>query len=80
MPFVNIKTAAGLLSEERKAELTARLTDLLVEIEGRGDPSFRELVWVLIEEHAPEAWCLGGTPVTRELIDTLAGRRGSDGG
>lgn len=73
MPFVNIRTAKGLLNEQQKSELSARLTDVMVDIEGRGNPSFRDFVWVLIEEHDAESWCLGGTQVSAEMINKLAG-------
>lgn len=71
MPFVNIRTAKGLLSPAQKAELSARITDLMVEVEGRGNPAFRSLVWVLIEEHAAASWCLGGTQITADMLDEL---------
>jgi len=73
MPFVNVTTARGLLNAEEKRALQTRITDLLVEIEGKGNPAFRPFVWVLIEEREPEDWCLGGTPVTGELIGRLIG-------
>jgi len=60
MPFVNIRTARGLLSPAAKSELCTRLTDLLVEIEGGGDPDFRRFVFVLVEEHDAEDWSVGG--------------------
>ncbi len=72
MPFVNIRTAKGLLSPSQKAELSARITDLMVEVEGRGNAPFRNLVWVLIEEHDADSWCLGGTQVTADMLDELA--------
>jgi 4-oxalocrotonate tautomerase len=76
MPFVNIRTAKGLLDEKQKAELHSRLTDLLVEIEGRGQESFRPLVWIMIEEEDPTNWSLGGNQVTAELVAALAGSAG----
>lgn len=74
MPFVNIRTARGLLDDKQKADLQSRVTDLLVEIEGRGQESFRTLVWVMIEEEEPSNWCLGGIPVTEELVASLTGQ------
>jgi 4-oxalocrotonate tautomerase len=35
------------------------MTDLIVEIEGNGDPEFRRSVWIRIDEHEPEQWSLG---------------------
>jgi 4-oxalocrotonate tautomerase len=72
MPFVNVRTAKGLLTDEQKAELCARLTDVLVAVEGRGNPAFRELVWILIEEHEPRSWCIGGTQISPQAISVLA--------
>lgn len=46
MPFVNVQTVKGMLDERQKSELLSRITELLVEIEGRGDPAFRQSVWV----------------------------------
>lgn len=60
MPFVNVRTVKGLLSPEKKEELQTRLTDLLVEIEGHGDPNFRPYVWVLVEELGAPEWTFGG--------------------
>lgn len=71
MPFVNIRTAKGLLDEAQKRQLSSRITDLMVEFEGRGKQSFRDLVWVLIEEHDATSWCLGGMQVTAEMIGGL---------
>lgn len=71
MPFVNIRTAKGLLSPSQKAELSTRITDVMVEVEGRGNEAFRNLVWVLIEEHDAASWCLGGTQVTADMLDEL---------
>ncbi len=39
MPFVHVQTVKGLLSDAQKRELQDRITDLMVEIEGRGDSS-----------------------------------------
>ncbi|MBS1199433.1 MAG: 4-oxalocrotonate tautomerase [Proteobacteria bacterium] len=72
MPFVNVKTAKGLLTHEQKAELCARLTDVIVAVEGRGNPAFRDLIWVLIEEHEPWSWCIGGTQISPHAISELA--------
>lgn len=68
MPFVNVQTSKGILSPEQKNELLRRMTDLIVEIEGKGDPEFRRSVWVRIDEHEPEQWSLGGIQPTSEMI------------
>ena len=48
MPFVNVQTIKGIMTAEQKSELLRRMTDLLVEIEGQGDPQFRQSVWIRI--------------------------------
>jgi len=71
MPFVNIRTAKGLLSEEEKRELHKRITEVLVEVEGGGDPDFRSYVSVLIEECDPGAWSVHGEALTAEAVANL---------
>ncbi|KAA8733271.1 4-oxalocrotonate tautomerase [Acinetobacter qingfengensis] len=72
MPFIHIQTIEGLLSKENKAELFERLTDLFVEIEGRGQASFRNHVWIRIDEYAPEQWQLGQLRPTKEMIQLMS--------
>lgn len=72
MPFINVRTALGLLDAEQKSQLHAELTDVLVRIEGGGQEAFRQYVMVLIEEHPAEAWSVSGQPLTREAISSLA--------
>ena len=69
MPFVNVRTAKGLLNENQKSELQERITDLLVEIEGLGDPEFKKYIMVLIEEHEPNDWCISGNQITPEFVE-----------
>ncbi|HHJ4165325.1 tautomerase family protein [Raoultella ornithinolytica] len=70
MPFVNVQTIKGIMSSEQKNELLRRMTDLIVEIEGKGDPEFRRSVWIRIDEHEPEPeqWSLGGMQPTSQMI------------
>ncbi|MEM1254060.1 MAG: tautomerase family protein [Cyanobacteria bacterium P01_H01_bin.21] len=75
MPFVNVRTVKGLLSKSQKLELQQRLNDLMVEIEGEGDPAFREKVWILIEEPEPEDWNIGGVTLTPEIIQELKSKQ-----
>lgn len=72
MPFINVRTVKGLLTESRKHELCTRLTDLIVELEGRGDPGFRQYVLVLIEEHDCGNWNVAGNQLTPAMIRELA--------
>lgn len=68
MPFVNVQTIKGMMNSEQKKELLRRMTGLIVEIEGNGDPEFRRSVWIRIDEHEPEQWSLGGIQPTSEMI------------
>lgn len=68
MPFIKVQTIKGIMNSEQKKELLRRMTDLIVEIEGKGDPEFRQSVWILIDEQEPEQWSLGGIQPTFEMI------------
>ena len=75
MPFVNIRTVKGLLSKSRKQELLDRLAELLIEIEGDGDPDFKQYIMILIEEHDAEDWNVGGVSLTPEAIQAIKSKR-----
>ncbi|MDH2633921.1 tautomerase family protein [Acinetobacter nosocomialis] len=71
MPFINIQTIEGLLDKDSKAELFKRITDLFVEIEGKGNPAFREHVWIRIDEYPPEQWQLASLSPTKQMIELM---------
>ncbi|ENU48368.1 tautomerase family protein [Acinetobacter nosocomialis] len=71
MPFINIQTIEGLLDKDSKAELFKRITDLFVEIEGKGNPAFREHVWIRIDEYPPKQWQLGSLSPTKQMIELM---------
>ncbi len=68
MPFVNIKTLKGALSEAQKTELHRKITDVMIEVEGRGKPAFRSYVMVMIEELEPGNASMGGQQGSAEFI------------
>ncbi|VIO73814.1 hypothetical protein CI1B_58570 [Bradyrhizobium ivorense] len=68
MPYVTISTVRGILDLAQKRALHERITDLMVEVEGQGNPDFRKTVWVKIEEGEPASWSLGGMIPTPDLI------------
>ena len=74
MPFVNIRTAKGLLGEGQKQELLDRLADLLIGIEGDGDPDFKKYIMILIEEHDAEDWNVGGVSLTSKDVQAIKGK------
>ncbi|MDB0282219.1 MULTISPECIES: tautomerase family protein [Acinetobacter] len=75
MPFINIQTIEGLLDKDSKAELFKRITDLFLEIEGKGNPAFREHVWIRIDEYPPEQWQLGSLRPTKEMIELMTSEK-----
>lgn len=79
MPYVTISTVRGILDVAQKKALLERVTDLLVEVEGQGNPEFRRNVWVRIEEQEPSHWSLGGMQPTPEIIVGTFGAIGTDG-
>ncbi len=68
MPIVSIKTVQGLLNQEKKVELHKRITDLMVEIEGGGDPKFAQFVVVNITEEPAENFSGGGMVLSHGLL------------
>ncbi|MDJ0743927.1 MAG: 4-oxalocrotonate tautomerase family protein [Xenococcaceae cyanobacterium MO_167.B27] len=74
MPFVNIRTVKGLLNEEQKLELHQRITELMVEIEGGGDPDFKQYIMILIEEQDAEDWSVSGVSLTAEAVRKIKGK------
>ncbi len=69
MPFVNIRTFKGALSSTEKRELQNKISDLLVEYEGKGNPEFKKFVWVMLEEEPPQNWMLGGAVIS-DILDS----------
>ncbi len=70
MPFVNVRTFKGALSNQEKKELQNKITDLLIEYEGKGNPEFKKFVWVMLEEEEPKNWMIGGTTISDILDNT----------
>jgi 4-oxalocrotonate tautomerase len=79
MPYITISTVRGILDVAQKKTLLERVTDLMVEVEGQGNPEFRRNVWVRIEEQDPAHWSLGGMQPTSEIIAGTFGVIGADG-
>jgi 4-oxalocrotonate tautomerase len=73
MPFVNIKTMKGALTEAQKTELHQRITDLMIEVEGRGNQQFRNYVMIMIEELDPRNIGMGGKQGSAEFVKTITG-------
>jgi 4-oxalocrotonate tautomerase len=57
-----------MLSDDQKRYLMDKFTDLLIEVEGGGNPEFRKMVWIMIEENEPQHWQLGSLRPTLESV------------
>ena len=79
MPYVTISTVRGMLDSTQKQALLERITDLMVEVEGRGNPDFRRTVWVKLEEQEPANWSLGGVILTPDIIAAAVAPTGEGG-
>ena len=79
MPHVIIQTIRGILDNDQKKQLLERVTDVLVEVEGKGNPAFRKEVWVRLDEQDPNHWIRGGIIPTAERITEIFGKIEPDG-
>lgn len=79
MPYVIIQTVRGVLDNNQKKQLLERVTDVLVEVEGKGNPAFRKEVWVRLDEQEPNHWMRGGIIPTAERISAIYGKIAPDG-
>ena len=71
MPLVNVKLVEGVFSAEQKADMIARLTETMVEIEGE---ALRPVTWVVVEEVRSGDWGIGGNALTTADVQALQGR------
>ena len=67
MPHVVVQTVKELVDDNIREELLQKISDLMVEIEGGGDESFRQYVWVTLDLIEAENWSLGGTTLTKQV-------------
>ncbi len=72
MPFVNVRTVKGLLSDQQRGELQERIAQVMLEVEGKGNPDFKKYIMVLVEEHEPSAWNVHMDSLTPEAVRGLA--------
>ncbi len=73
MPFVNIKTLKGALTEAQKQELHRKIADVMTAVEGRGKPEFRNYVMIMIDELEPQNASVGGRQAGEEFIKKITG-------
>ena len=73
MPLVTVRVLKGALDQSERQAIQQRITDVLVDVEGRGKEAFRQYVWVIIEEEEPSNWSVGGQPLSLEGLDAVRG-------
>jgi len=73
VPLIQIKIFEDVLTEEKKQEMIARVTDVVAEIEARPHPKEKLLphTWCIIEEVPAPSWGIGGQPMNLELLKAL---------
>lgn len=71
MPFVNIKTLKGALTDVQKQEIHQRIADVMVDVEGRGKPEFRNYVMIMIDELEPQNASIGGRQASEEFVKKI---------
>jgi len=70
MPLIQISVPAGSLSQVQKSDLVAKITDVVVEVEGV--PEIRQGTWVHINEVPDGGWGRAGRAWTlAELRERL---------
>ena len=73
MPLINIKVLKGTLSDEKKKEMIARVTEVVAEIEARPAPKekLQPHTWCIIEEMEFSSFGVGGATITPEIFKAL---------
>jgi 4-oxalocrotonate tautomerase family enzyme len=73
MPLINVKVLKGALSDEKKREMVARLSEVVAEIEARPYPKEKLLphVWCIIDEIEFSNFAIGGQSVTPEMVKAI---------
>ncbi|MFZ6746407.1 tautomerase family protein [Undibacterium sp. JH2W] len=79
MPYVQINTIKGMLNTTQKQRLLEKIADVLVEIEGGGNPEFKKSVWINIQESEAEGWSISGLrPSSQQIAQFIAARDAHD--
>ncbi len=73
MPLITVHVLKGALDQSERQTIQQRITDVMVDVEGRGKEAFRQYVWVIIEEEEPPNWSVGGQPLSLEGLDAVSG-------
>lgn len=77
MPVVTVQVPAGALNETQKTALIAKMTDVVVEVEGF--PAIRPSVHILIEEVPSGGYGVGGRAVDVEKVKAALAAKAAQG-
>ncbi len=69
MPLVDIQVIEGVFTPKQKADMIAKVTDTMVEIEGE---NLRGVTWVRVSEFASRTWGIGGHALSTEDVKQMA--------
>lgn len=67
--MIQVKLIEGVFDEAQKRTMVERLTDTMVEIEGK---NMRGVTWVLVEEVKSGQWAIGGQPLSTADVKSMA--------
>ena len=68
MPLVNVKVIENVFTPEQKTRMIRKLTDVMVEIEGK---NLRSNTLIIIEEVKEGDWAVGGNPLTAKDVHRI---------
>ena len=72
MPLIEVKLIEGVFSQKQKQEMIAKLTDVIVSLEGE---KMRSYTLVLVEEVKSGDWAYGGKTLTTADVKAMAAGR-----
>ncbi|MAP96243.1 MAG: 4-oxalocrotonate tautomerase [Ponticaulis sp.] len=71
MPLVTVDVIKDVFTQEQKAEIIAKLTDAMVELEGE---ALRPVTWVRIMEVEQGDWGIGGQLLGAKDVHAMQGQ------
>jgi len=73
MPLIQVSVPAGSLSADQKTQLVARITDVMVDVQGI--PAVRQGTWVHVNEVPDGGWGRAGEVTTLADFQARFGAR-----
>ena len=74
MPLVTIDLITEVFTPQQKAEMIARVTAAMIEVEGE---TMRGVTWVRINEFKSGDWAIGGQALKTSDVKALAAGKGA---